>query len=188
MCVLKKQPSLVFALQPVKAHCTAASQVLKASTANGRLHEVGTKDLPKWAQLYFPATRFFDQAADRWFIPFEGEDSNYPTRRAAIVELLAKGYRPEDVTRVSARSDPARVCYGPCGGGPATGTVLLRLTGSCLIPGGNVLCWSSKQAQALPAGRYPRTFLVCHTEQVETPHRQCLGLAGRGAGELECQR
>lgn len=95
----------------------AALQVLKASAASGRLHEVGTKDLPKWAQLYFPATRFFDQAADRWFIPFEGEDSHYPARRAAIVELLAKGYRPEDVTRVSARSDPARVCCGLCGGG-----------------------------------------------------------------------
>ena len=105
----------------LSAICNAALQVLKASAASGRLHEVGTKDLPKWAQQYFRATRFFDQAADRWFIPFEGEDTHYPTRRAAIVALLAKGHRPEDVTRVSACSDPARVCCGLCGGGPATG-------------------------------------------------------------------
>ena len=90
--------------------CGAAAQALKASAASGRLHEVETKDLPKWVQLYFPGTRFFDQAADRWFIPFEGEDSHYATRRGAIVELLAKGYHPDEVTRVSAY--PARVCCG----------------------------------------------------------------------------
>ena len=98
-----------------------ASQALKASAASGRLHEVGTKDLPKWVQLYFPATRYFDQAADRWFVPFEEEDSHYPARRAAIVELLAKGYRPEDVTRVSAGSHLAWVCCGLCGSELETG-------------------------------------------------------------------
>ena len=89
-----------------------ALQVLKASKSSGRLHEVGTKDLPKWVQLYFPGTRFFDKAADRWFIPFEGEDSHYATRRGAIVKLLADGYRPDEVTLVSAGPTPGRVCNG----------------------------------------------------------------------------
>ncbi|KAK9827964.1 hypothetical protein WJX81_002557 [Elliptochloris bilobata] len=82
-------------------------QVLKGIAACGRIHEVPSKDLPKWVQLYFSATRFWDKENDRWFVPFEGENDLYAARRGTIVSLLEKGYDNDDVTKVAqlARAD-----------------------------------------------------------------------------------
>ena len=65
--------------------------------------------MPKWVQLYFSGTRFWDKGEDRWFIPFEGEDSRYHARRGAIEKLLAQRYPSSDVEKVRRK----RVKPGP---------------------------------------------------------------------------
>ena len=58
-------------------------------------------ELPRWVQIYFSGTRFWDTSAkDQWFVPMEGEDAAYPVRRGTISSLLAKGYSKDDVTKV----------------------------------------------------------------------------------------
>ena len=75
-------------------------QVLKGNADAGRLHEVPTKDLPKWVQMYFAGTRYFDTKGDHWFMPFEGRDARYPARREAIDTALHQGYHADDVAKV----------------------------------------------------------------------------------------
>ena len=83
----------------------ASAQVLKQHPdAAGRLHDVPSAQLPRWVQIYFSGTRFWDTHADQWFVPMEGEDAAYPVRRGTIASLLAKGFTQDDVQKVSCSS------------------------------------------------------------------------------------
>ena len=83
--------------------CSAAwlpNRRLRAMRISARLHEVPTRDLPKWVQKYFASTQFYDAMGDHWFLPFDGKDARYPARREAVATALQQGYHADDVARV----------------------------------------------------------------------------------------
>jgi hypothetical protein len=55
-----------------------------------------------WARIYIRGTRFYDAHRDQWFAVFEPdtEESQYSSRRAAIVDQLKSLYSRDDVVKV----------------------------------------------------------------------------------------
>ncbi|MGD1899864.1 MAG: hypothetical protein ACFB16_23315 [Phormidesmis sp.] len=75
---------------------------IEASGDVDRLHAYPTKDLPLWVRLYFRSTKFYDQARDLWFCPFEPTfEPSYVARRTYLEEKTAEGYSQSDVQRVA---------------------------------------------------------------------------------------
>jgi hypothetical protein len=75
---------------------------IEASGDVDRLHRYATASLPRWMQLYFQATKFYDAARDLWFLALESVSSpTYEKRREYLETKAATGYTAEDVTRIA---------------------------------------------------------------------------------------